>query len=56
MSNLNLSHPTVAESIRVLSSSNSKIMKCAEAAIKNCEDITQNCAIPSLVIVLNVII
>lgn len=54
MSHLNLLHPTVAESIRSLDSSNGKIIRWAEVAIKNCDDITQNCAITSLVIVLNV--
>lgn len=54
MSNLNLSHPTVAESIRSLGTSNGKIIQWAESATKKCEDITQNCAIASLVIVLNV--
>lgn len=54
MNNLTLTHPTVAESIRSLSSSNGKIIQWAESATKKCEDITQNCAISSLVIVLNV--
>lgn len=54
LSNLNLIQPTITESIRSLSTANGKVFQWTEAAVRKCDEITQHCAIASLVNVLNV--
>lgn len=54
MSEISLVQPIAADSVRALGSANSKIFEWADAALKRCELITQNCGIGPLVTVYNV--
>lgn len=54
MSELALVHPVAADSVRALGSANSKAFEWADAALKRCKNITQNCGIGPLVTVYTV--
>ena len=51
---LNILQPTASESIRSLESAIDKIFEWSEVSVARCENITQNCAIISLLFILNV--
>lgn len=50
----NLLHSTAAESVRAIGNSISKVFGWVEDVLKRSQAITQNCGLPSIVIVLNV--
>lgn len=54
LSELNLVHSTATESVRAIGNATSKIFGWIEETLKRCQIITQNCGLPSIVIVLNV--
>ena len=51
---LNILQPTSSETIRCLENSIEKIFEWSRASVERCENITQNCAIISLLFILNV--
>lgn len=54
LSELNLVHSTATESVRAIGNATNKIFGWIEETLKRCQIITQNCGLPSIVIVLNV--
>lgn len=54
LSELTLVHSTASESVRAIGDANSKLFAWIDETLKRCQNITQNCGLPSIVIVLNV--
>lgn len=54
LSELNLLQSTATESVRAIGNSTNKIFGWMDETLKRCQIITQNCGLPSIVIVLNV--
>lgn len=54
LSELNLVHSTVTESVRAIGNATGKIFGWIDETLKRCQVITQNCGLPAIVIVLNV--
>lgn len=54
LSELTLVHPTASESVRAIGNANGKLFGWIDETLKRCQIITQNCGLPSIVIVLNV--
>lgn len=54
LSELTLVHSTATESVRAIGNATNKVFGWIDETLKRCQIITQNCGLPSIVVVLNV--